>query len=57
MCFDLEMTVDSNNLHDFCQCMGLIRVTWEKLKVCLRSNMWEKKAFRSSFNLSVCLCS
>ena len=23
----------------------------EKLKVCLRSNMWEKRAFRLSFNL------
>ena len=35
----LEMTAESNNLRDFLQCVGLIKVAWEKLKVCLRSNM------------------
>ena len=43
MLFVLEMTADSNNLLNFLQCMGLIRVASEKLKVCLRSNMWKKK--------------
>ena len=28
MWFVLEMTADSNNLWDFLQCMGLIRVAW-----------------------------
>ena len=32
-CFVLEMTADSNNLWDFLQYMGLIRVAWEKLNV------------------------
>ena len=48
--FVLEITADSNSLQDFLQCMGLIRVAWEKLKVHLRSNMWEKRTFQSSFN-------
>ena len=53
----LEMTADSYNPGDFWQCMGLIKVTWERLKVCLRFNMWKKKAFRSSFNLIDRMCS
>ena len=47
----IEMTVDSNNLRDFLQFTCLIRVAWEKLKVCLRSNMKGKRAFPSSFDL------
>ena len=31
--------------------MGLIKVAWEKLNVCLRSNMLKKKALRLPFNL------
>ena len=49
----LEMTVDSNNLREFLQC----KVDCEKLKVCLRSNMWEKRVFRSSCVLIDRLCS
>ena len=41
----------------FLQCMGLINVAREKLKVCLRSDMWEKRAFQSSFDVIDCLCS
>ena len=33
-----EMIADSKNLQDFLQRMGLFKVAWEKLKVCLRSN-------------------
>ena len=40
MWFVSEITADSNNLPDFLQYIGLIRVALEKLKVCLRSNMW-----------------
>ena len=56
MCLLLEMTADSNNLRDCLQCMGLIKEASEKLKVCLRSNMWEKRVFRSSFNLIDRMC-
>ena len=51
------MTQDSSSLRDFLQCMGLIRVAWEKLKVCFTSNMWEKRTFRSSFVFIDRLCS
>ena len=37
--------------------MGLIRVAWGKLNVCLSSNMWEKRAFLLSFVLIDHLCS
>ena len=33
MWFVLEITANSSNLWDFLQCMGLITVDWEKLKV------------------------
>ena len=56
MWFVLEITADSNNLPDFLQCMDLIRVAWVKLKVCLRSNKWEKRAFWLSFSLIDHLC-
>ena len=51
------MTADSYSLQDFLQCMGLIRVAWEKLKMFLSSNMREKRAFRWSFVLIDRLCS
>ena len=57
MWFVLEITTDSNNQRNSFQCTGLIRVALEKLKVCLRSNMWEKRTFQSSFNLIDRLCS
>ena len=44
------MTADSNSRRDLKQFMGLIIVAEEKLKVCLRSNMWKKKTFQLSFN-------
>ena len=47
----MEMTADSNNLQDFFAMYGLKKSNLEKLKVCLRSNMWEKRAFRSLFNI------
>ena len=49
------MTVGSNSLWDFLQCMDLIRVAWKKLNACLSSNMWEKKAFQLSLVLIDCL--
>ena len=51
------MTADSGSLQDVLHCMGLIRVGWEKLNVRLSSNVWEKRAFRSSFVLIDYLCS
>ena len=42
----MKMTPDSNNLREFLPCMGLIRVACEQLKVCLRTNMRDKMAFR-----------
>ena len=57
MRFVLEITTGSNNLRDFLQSMGLIRVDLEKLKVCLRSKKGEKRGFQSSFNLIDRLCS
>ena len=45
------MTADFNCQRNLLQCIYLIKMAWEKLKVCLRSNIWEKGAFRSSFNL------
>ena len=53
----LYMTADSRNLRDFLQCMGLIKVAWEKSNMCLGSNMWEKRAFQSSYVLIDHLCS
>ena len=52
-----KMTANSSSLRDFLRCMGLIRVALEKLNVCLSSNIWEKKAFRSLFVLIDRLCS
>ena len=51
------MTADSSSLWDFLPYMGLIRVAWAKLNVCLSSNIWEKRAFQSSFVLIDRLCS
>ncbi len=45
------MTADLNSQLDFLQCMSLMKVAWEKLKVGLKSKMREKRTFRSSFNL------
>ena len=55
--FVLEITADSNCLRDFLLRMGWIRVAWVKLKLCLSSNMWEKKVFQSPFVLIDYLCS
>ena len=43
--FVMEITADSSSPREFFQCMGLIRVAWEKLNEYLSSNMWEKRAF------------
>ena len=45
------MTANSNNRRDIQQWIWLIKVDWDKLKVFSKSNMWEKRAFRSSFNI------
>ena len=45
MCLEWEMFADSNSRRDFLPCMDLIKVAREKLRVCLKSNIWEKRAF------------
>ena len=35
-----------------CVCVCLIKVPREKFKVCLKSSIWEKWAFRSSFKMN-----
>ena len=50
MCLDREMTADSNSRRDFLQCTSLTDIAWKKLKECLRSHMWEKRVFRSSYS-------
>ena len=51
----LEITTDSNSLRNFSQSMGLIRMAWEKLNVCLSSNIWKKRMFQLSFVMIDCL--
>ena len=37
-----EMIADSNGPQDFLQWISIIKVAWEKMKVCLKSNVGEK---------------